>query len=98
MLYRCFIETPDLANLLGIYPKMDSTHGYGFYSKIFIIQILMKCIEIFKKTQLIVMVLSACGLSILLLGILSIKYTTISYHGIGIKQDLSRMEKNKGLE
>jgi hypothetical protein len=35
MLYRCFIETPDLANLLGIYPKMDSSHGFGFYSNLF---------------------------------------------------------------
>jgi hypothetical protein len=32
MLYRCFIETPDLANLLGIYPKCDTSHGFGFYS------------------------------------------------------------------
>lgn len=33
MLYQCFIETPDLANLLGIYPKVDTSHGFGFYSK-----------------------------------------------------------------
>lgn len=33
MLYQCFIESPDIANLLGIYPKMDSSHGFGFYSK-----------------------------------------------------------------
>jgi len=29
MLYKCFIESPDLACLLGIYPKTDSSHGYG---------------------------------------------------------------------
>lgn len=32
MLYRCFVETPDLANLLGIYPKVDTSHGYGYHS------------------------------------------------------------------
>ncbi len=28
-LYRTFIESPDLACLLGIYPKTDNSHGYG---------------------------------------------------------------------
>lgn len=32
MLYQCFVETPDLANLLGIYPKVDTSHGYGYHS------------------------------------------------------------------
>ena len=29
MLYRCFVESPDVANMIGIYPKTDSSHGYG---------------------------------------------------------------------
>jgi hypothetical protein len=33
MLYRLFIESPDVACLLGIYPKTDSSHGYGSNSK-----------------------------------------------------------------
>ncbi len=32
ILYRWFVEHPDLANMLGIYPKVDSSHGFGFYS------------------------------------------------------------------
>ena len=32
LLYQCFVETPDLANLLGIYPKVDSSHGFGYFS------------------------------------------------------------------
>jgi hypothetical protein len=29
MLYRTYIESPDVANMIGIYPKTDSSHGYG---------------------------------------------------------------------
>ncbi len=29
MLYRIFIESPDVASMIGIYPKTDSSHGYG---------------------------------------------------------------------
>lgn len=29
MLYRIYIESPDVANMIGIYPKTDSSHGYG---------------------------------------------------------------------
>jgi len=32
MLFRCFVETPDIANMLGIYPKVDTSHGYGYYN------------------------------------------------------------------
>lgn len=35
VLYRWFTEHPDLANMLGIYPKVDSSHGFGFYSNFF---------------------------------------------------------------
>lgn len=33
MLYQCFVETPDIASMLGIYPKIDSSHGFGYTSK-----------------------------------------------------------------
>jgi hypothetical protein len=29
MLYKVYIESPDVANMIGIYPKTDSSHGYG---------------------------------------------------------------------
>ena len=29
LLYRIFIESPDVGCMLGIYPKTDSSHGYG---------------------------------------------------------------------
>lgn len=28
---RIFIEAPDVANLLGMYPKTDNSHGFAFY-------------------------------------------------------------------
>lgn len=31
MLYQCFVETPDIANMLGIYPKVDTSHGFGYH-------------------------------------------------------------------
>ena len=34
LLYRCFIESPDIAAMIGIYPKTDSSHGYGSTSTI----------------------------------------------------------------
>lgn len=35
LLYRCYVESPDVANMIGIYPKTDSSHGYGNPSKMF---------------------------------------------------------------
>lgn len=32
MLYTCFVETPDIAAMLGIYPKVDTSHGFGYHS------------------------------------------------------------------
>lgn len=29
LLYRLFIESPDLSCMLGVYPKCDTSHGYG---------------------------------------------------------------------
>jgi hypothetical protein len=29
LLYRIFIESPDVGAMIGIYPKTDTTHGYG---------------------------------------------------------------------
>lgn len=95
MLYKCFIETPDLANLLGIYPKMDSTHGYGFYSTKKLMKTPTKCIEISKKTPLTVTVHLVCGLWLLLPFILVIKSTTISCLGIGTRQLHAKTERNK---
>ncbi len=62
MLYRIYIESPDVANMIGIYPKTDSSHGYGNPSTLFLKQSHTKCTEISKKTHLIVMGLSVCGL------------------------------------
>ena len=33
MLYKVFAESPDVACMLGIYPKVDSSHGFGHWSK-----------------------------------------------------------------
>lgn len=32
ILYTLFVESPDLACMLGIYPKVDSSHGFGWHS------------------------------------------------------------------
>ena len=32
MLYQMFVEQPDVANLLGVYPKVDSSHGFGYFN------------------------------------------------------------------
>ncbi|KRX10973.1 hypothetical protein PPERSA_12097 [Pseudocohnilembus persalinus] len=32
LLYECFIDHPDLAQWCGIYPKVDSSHGFPFVS------------------------------------------------------------------
>jgi len=50
MLYRWFIESPDLANMLGIFPKTDSSHGYGSHSNYTANQLPMNCTEISNKT------------------------------------------------
>ena len=50
MLYQCFVETPDIASMLGIYPKVDSSHGYGSHSNDILMQFNMKCTEISRKT------------------------------------------------
>ena len=42
MLYRTFIESPDVASMLGIYPKTDSSHGYGSNSSTLFIKFLTK--------------------------------------------------------
>ncbi len=31
MTYRIFVEAPDVANLLGMYPKTDNSHGFPGY-------------------------------------------------------------------
>ena len=32
-LYKMFVETPDIACMLGVYPKVDCSHGFGYHSK-----------------------------------------------------------------
>lgn len=32
VLYKVFIEMPDVASMIGIYPKVDNSHGFGFNS------------------------------------------------------------------
>lgn len=61
MLYRCFIESPDVACMLGIYPKTDNSHGYGSTGKSMSTQSGTKCTEISRKTPLTVTVPSECG-------------------------------------
>ena len=61
MLYRVYIESPDVANMIGIYPKTDSSHGYGNPSTLLIKQSHTKCTEISNKIPSIVMVPSVCG-------------------------------------
>ena len=33
LLYRMFVESPDVACMMGVYPKTDSSHGYGSQSR-----------------------------------------------------------------
>lgn len=37
MLYQLFVETPDISCMLGVYPKVDNSHGFGYHSKIYLI-------------------------------------------------------------
>ena len=60
-MYRLFINAPDAAALFGIYPLIDSSHGYGSSSTSHQTQLPMKCIVTSKKTLSIVMGLSVCG-------------------------------------
>ena len=86
VLYRWFVEHPDVANLLGVYPKVDSSHGFGFYSILsFIFKTLTKCTEISKKTPSTVMVLSVCGSVTSSECTYFIKCITTSFLGIGAR-------------
>lgn len=98
ILYRWFVEHPDVANMLGVYPKVDSSHGFGFYSIFFFIQTPTKCTEISNKTLLTVMVLSVCGSVTSSSSTSSTKCIITSFLGIGTKQPLSKMEKKKESE
>ena len=98
MLYRTFIESPDVASMLGIYPKTDSSHGYGSNSSTLFIKFLTKCIEISKKTPLTVTVLSECGLFISVASTQYMPSTLILFHGIGTKPHLAKTESKRELE
>ena len=32
LLYECFLNYPEVANTIGIYPKTDQSHGFPHYS------------------------------------------------------------------
>lgn len=99
VLYRWFVEHPDVANLLGVYPKVDSSHGFGFYSIYwFIFKTLTKCTEISKKTPSTVMVLSGCGSVTSSECTYSIKCITTLSLGIGARLLLWEMERRKESE
>ena len=85
------METPDIASMLGIYPKVDSSHGFGYFSIWLLIQTPTKCTGISKKTPSTVMGLLVCGLPIWLLFISSTNATTTSCRGIGIKLPHAKM-------
>jgi hypothetical protein len=57
------VEHPELAKMPGIYPKIDSSHGFGFYGIFSRTQTPKKCIQIFRNLPSIVMELFPSGLS-----------------------------------
>jgi hypothetical protein len=61
MLYRTYTESPDVANMIGIYPKTDSSHGYGNPSTSLKMQSPMRCTVTFRRTASTVTALSVCG-------------------------------------
>ena len=91
LLYQCFVETPDIACMLGIYPKVDSSHGFGYFSIAILIQTPMKCTEISRKIPSTVTDLLVCGSPTWLLFIWLMNAITISCHGIGIKPQHAKM-------
>lgn len=95
MLYRTYTESPDVANMIGIYPKTDSSHGYGNPSTSIKIQSLMRCIETFRRIASIVMALSVCGLHTSPFCMYFMRFMAILCPGIGIRQLHVKMAKNK---
>ncbi len=94
MLYRTYIESPDVANMIGIYPKTDSSHGYGNPRTSLYIESPMRCIVIFRRTVSIVTVPLVCGWRISHYFISSMKCMHISCPGIGIRQPHARMDSS----
>jgi len=95
LLYRIFIESPDIGAMIGIYPKTDSTHGYGSNSTYFEIQFSMKCTETSRKTPLTVMAPSVCGLCIFVSFMLATHFIRISSRGTGIRLQAAKMANRK---
>lgn len=52
MLYRLFIESPDLSCMIGVYPKTDSSHGYGSNSKYLFIKVSYEMYRDFQENTL----------------------------------------------
>jgi hypothetical protein len=69
--------------MLGVYPKVDSSHGFGFNSNTVETQIPMRCIGTSRKIQSIVAVPSECGLCTSPPSMVSTKFTIMLYRGIG---------------
>ena len=82
--------------MLGLYPKVDSSHGYGSHSIKDLTQFNMKCTEISNKILSTVTVPSGCGLSGSVLSIASTFSTLTSFLSIGTNQQQSKTEKSKG--
>ena len=96
LLYRMFVESPDVACMLGVYPKVDSSHGYGSHSSNILTQFNMKCTGISRRTRSTVTDLSECGWWS------SVRYTAstfcilTSFPFIGTKVPLSRTGRSRG--
>lgn len=52
MLYRTYIESPDVANMIGLYPKTDSSHGYGNPSIFIIMLVSYEMYRDFQETSI----------------------------------------------
>ena len=95
LLYRTFVESPDVACMLGLYPKVDSSHGYGSHSNQKLMQFNMKCTEISSKTLSTVTVPLECGLSGSVLSTVFTFCILISFLIIGTRVLLSKMVRSK---
>jgi hypothetical protein len=84
--------------MIGIYPKTDSSHGYGNPSTYSLIQFHMRCIGISRKIPSTVTVPLLCGQWLFVSYTLAMHFTVTSFLGIGIKPLLAKMERSKESE
>lgn len=85
--------------MLGIYPKVDSSHGFGFYSIIvYYSKAPTKCTETSRKIPSTVTVLSVCG-SWLSLHFTSVMNSTTTFSpGIGTERLHVKTERTRESE